>query len=497
MSGDDDQKQLQDLRTDLDGLVTDIKTIHERLDSTVTTANERFDQLDLAQTATKMTLDTIVSRLDALNTAVTDLVAQGCVGDDETEDADCRGKARRVPRRPGNDSFSKVKFKIPPFNDKYDLAAYLDWELKVEQKFSCHAIAANSQVKAAVSEFIEFALIWWREYKTTHPNTVPTTWDDLKDAMRHRFVPSYYARDLLNQMQRFQQGSQSVEDYYQELQKGMIQCGLVEGNDAAMAHFRGSLNREIQDILDYKEYADMTQLFKFACKVECEVQGRRSRTYSNSFAGRNLSSSSAPALPAPSAPTPREKTTNPTGAALATGATPPAGAAHTTGRTRDITCFRCSGRVHVARDCPNKRTLLIRDTGEYSSASDSEELEHTLLAIDHAAKTDIHVTPGDADRYESLVVQCVLSTQVAPTEKNQRHTLFHTKGVVQERSIRIIIDSGSCNNLASTMLVEKLSLPTRKHSNPYYIQWLNDGGKIKVSQSVCVPFSIGAYSDLC
>jgi hypothetical protein len=66
---------------------------------------------------------------------------------------------------------------------------------------------------------------------------------------------------------------------------------------------------------------------------------------------------------------------------------------------------------------------------------------------------------------------------------------------VQEQSIRIIIDSGSCNNLASSMLVEKLSHPTRKHSNPNYIQWLNDGGKIKVSQLVCVPFSIGAYSD--
>jgi hypothetical protein len=35
--------------------------------------------------------------------------------------------------------------------------------------------------------------------------------------MRHRFIPSYYARDLLNKMQRFQQGSQFVEEYYQEL----------------------------------------------------------------------------------------------------------------------------------------------------------------------------------------------------------------------------------------------------------------------------------------
>jgi hypothetical protein len=31
---------------------------------------------------------------------VTNLVAQGCVGDDEQEDADRRGKARRVPHRP-------------------------------------------------------------------------------------------------------------------------------------------------------------------------------------------------------------------------------------------------------------------------------------------------------------------------------------------------------------------------------------------------------------
>jgi hypothetical protein len=259
------------------------------------------------------------------------------------------------------------------------------------------------------------------------------------------------------------------------LQKGMIHCGILEEPDAAMARSRGGLNREIQDILDYKEYVDMTQLFEFAWKVEREVQGHHWRTYSNTFAGRNSSSSSAPALPAPSTPTPREKTTTSTGVAPATGA------ASTTGRTLDITCFRCSGRGHVARDCPNKRTLLIRDNCEYSSTSDSEELEHTLLATNNAAKTDIHVYPGDADRYESHVVQRVLSTRVAPDEKNQRHTLFDMKSVVQERSFHIIIDNGSCNNFVSTMLVEKLSLPTRKHSNPYHIQWLNECGKIRVS----------------
>jgi uncharacterized coiled-coil DUF342 family protein len=47
MAGDDDKKQLQDMRAEIDGLVTDIQTIHEQVDSTVTTANARFDQLDL------------------------------------------------------------------------------------------------------------------------------------------------------------------------------------------------------------------------------------------------------------------------------------------------------------------------------------------------------------------------------------------------------------------------------------------------------------------
>jgi hypothetical protein len=73
----------------------------------------------------------------------------------------------------------------------------------------------------------------------------------------------------------------------------------------------------------------------------------------------------------------------------------------------------------VIQDCPSKRTLLIHDNGEYSSASDSEETRHAMFATNHADNEEVHVAPGDADRYESLVAQCVLSTQVAQPENNQ------------------------------------------------------------------------------
>jgi hypothetical protein len=47
----------------------------------------------------------------------------------------------------------------------------------------------------------------------------------------------------------------------------------------------------------------------------------------------------------------------------------------------------------------------------------------------------------------------------------------------------------------SSDLVKKLSLPTCPRPHPYHIQWFNDTGKVKVTQTVHVHFSIGIYSD--
>ena len=76
--------------------------------------------------------------------------------------------------------------------------------------------------------------------------------------MRARFVTSYSARDLLHKLQQLRQGSKSIEKYYQELQMGILHCGLEENEDVAIARFIGGLNWEIQDILAYKEYNSIT-----------------------------------------------------------------------------------------------------------------------------------------------------------------------------------------------------------------------------------------------
>jgi hypothetical protein len=74
---------------------------------------------------------------------------------------------------------------------------------------------------------------------------MPQTWDALKRVMRVRFVPSYYACDLLHKLQQLRQGTKSVEEYYQELHMGMLRCNLVEGKEPALARFLRGLNQEI------------------------------------------------------------------------------------------------------------------------------------------------------------------------------------------------------------------------------------------------------------
>src|SRR4051812_38009875 len=424
------------------------------------------------------------------------------------------GRHQPPPQVRDDEYVPKLKLNLKPFEGRYIPDAYLTWELETEQRFTCLQYPENRLVTAAVCEFTGFASIWWSEHCRLHANNIPTTWVALKDAMRTRWVPPYYQRELLPKLQRLRQGKNSVEEYYQELQTGLIRCGLVEDNEAMLARFMGGLNKEIQTIIEYKDYTTITRLFHLACKAEREVQDRQAATRPNFSTGRNTSWTSRgpstytrPATPpsTTSAHSYREPPTQPTPPFKGGQSGPAASSSSSmasTGQTRDrdIKCRRCQGGGHFAKDCLSKRVMTITTDGGYESASDYDEETLVLIANEEqGAHDDAHdveyMAPDDADKYTSLVAQRVLSVQVTKAEQNQRHNLFHTKGVVKERSVRIIIDGGSCNNLATMELVEKLSVTTRPHPHPYYIQWFNNSGKIKVTRSVRVHFSIAAYAD--
>jgi hypothetical protein len=107
--------------------------------------------------------------------------------------------------------------------------------------------------------------------------------------MRERFVPPTYQRDLCKKLQHLDQGDMSVQDYYVELQKGMIHAGVPEEPEDKFCRFYFRLRTEIQDIIDYKEYNIVNRLFQLAMLAEKELQDHQSMKMKTSFTPRPAS----------------------------------------------------------------------------------------------------------------------------------------------------------------------------------------------------------------
>ncbi|KAA3477709.1 putative LRR receptor-like serine/threonine-protein kinase [Gossypium australe] len=109
------------------------------------------------------------------------------------------------------------------------------------------------------------------------------------------------------------------------------------------------------------------------------------------------------------------------------------------GHLRDVKCFKCLGHRHIAMEYLVDGKLIVVKRSFNIHASDDEQ---------------------------------------------QRENIFHTWCHIQGKVCSVIIDGGSCNSPFFCGV-----------GIPYKLQWLNDGGEIKVPKQAIIPFSIGKYSD--
>jgi hypothetical protein len=90
----------------------------------------------------------------------------------------------------------------------------------------------------------------------------------------------------------------------------------------------------------------------------------------------------------------------------------------------------------------------------------------------------------------------VLLKPEAEVEKlMQRKSLFRTACNTKDKVCKVVIDSGSTDNLISTNMVEKLELETTAHPKPYKVSWLKKGHRVMVTKQCLVKFKIGGYRD--
>jgi len=95
-----------------------------------------------------------------------------------------------------------------------------------------------------------------------------------------------------------------------------------------------------------------------------------------------------------------------------------------------------------------------------------------------------------------LVLRKTLSGHKGVNDEEQRQNIFHTRFTINGRVCSLIVDGGSCINVASTTLVEKLMIKAEAHPQPYSIQWLNQGKGLQVFRRCLLSFSISkSYYD--
>lgn len=106
---------------------------------------------------------------------------------------------------------------------------------------------------------------------------------------------------------------------------------------------------------------------------------------------------------------------------------------------------------------------------------------------------------GDGNDEEVLygnenVTLVVRKSMLAPKDDSKedwlRTNIFHTTCTIAERVCKVIIDSGSCENVVLEEAVKKLQLKTDSHPNPYKLSWLKKGSEVTVDKRCLVSFSI-------
>ena len=151
---------------------------------------------------------------------------------------------------------------------------------KVDQIFNIHLVSDQEQVDLVVLEFEDYAMTLWRQLCMDNINQEPSaaSWMDIKTLIRARFVPSYYRRETLLKLQRLQQGSICVNEYFKMIESILLKVGLqFESEEEKVARFVSGLRRDIQDLVELYEYSSLDKVLHLAIKVETQLQKEKKR----------------------------------------------------------------------------------------------------------------------------------------------------------------------------------------------------------------------------
>ncbi|PKU87302.1 RNA-directed DNA polymerase [Dendrobium catenatum] len=382
---------------------------------------------------------------------------------------------RREPRRSTHDY--GIRLDLPEFEGRLDPDEFINWLHTIERILDYKEIPQERIVKLVAIKLKGNASLWWENLKRSRQREGKsriTTWAKMIKELQKKFLPMHYRQDMFLRLHNLQQHELSVEEYAAEFEQLGLKCQLEEPEENTIARFLGGLHSSISNIVHLQPYWTLSDVINLSLKVEKQLkQGKRRISTGEQLTGTHPTSSKLQ----------EKRNTNPYVPNVGPNVTHPRPITNSqsTNPIPARRCFKCHGFGHIAANCPTRRLVTLMEEvqmDEDSGEGNSTQLQETEQII-------------PADEGELLVIRRLLNTQYEPKRQWLRHNIFRTRCTVHGKVCNLIIDSGSCENVVSSLMIEKLQLATQPHPQLYKLVWLKKGNEIEVNRQCLVQFSMG------
>ncbi|KAK9714967.1 hypothetical protein RND81_06G134000 [Saponaria officinalis] len=381
------------------------------------------------------------------------------------------------------DTDQHIKVELPDFHGTLNPEELLEWLRAVERIFEYKGYDDAKKFKVAILKFKGYASLWYEGVKQQRAQARKEplkSWEKLKKKLQTKFISADYTQELFLRLTHLKQNEGSVESYLRDFEQLTLQCEIQERPEQKIARFLEGLDGRIADKVRLQPLWSFDEVVRLAQRVEKQGK-RRASQYKTPIKTPKWKQYSTPRTEPPERESKSDKGKEVLNTPLR----------FNVGDLRRK-CYQCQGYGHYSRECPTKKTLTLRDVQEME---EHKELltESPEVATDQENQKEVTLPP---DEGTTLVVCRVMHSHPTPLEEDQRHQIFQTRCTVIGKICNVLVDSGSCTNAASTVLVEKLNLSTMDHPQPYKLRWLSKGTEVQVDKQVLLPFSIGkTYSD--
>eukprot|EP00253_Pinus_taeda_P010891 PITA_10891 len=373
------------------------------------------------------------------------------VEESSEEEEDAESKTTKVLKMLAKVS-GRPKVEIPLHEGNLNAEELMDWISSLDKYFDYEEVDDKKKVKFAVTRLKGHATIWWDELQTSRAKNGKSKikqWDKMVSRFKGKFMPKDYQLNLFRQLQNLRQKGMTVKEYTAEFYKLSIRAG----------HTEDDVQDEIS-LLSLKMIEDAYQATLKAEEKMLRKQNQRNRGKS-SARGRGTTRSrfhypQGEAGGSSSRPAQRGD--------FSRGRFTPKGR----GRGRESQSYTCGEWGHGSWGCPHNKA-----TNQWNvNMAEAKEEKYQITNKEESLEVG-----------ESLLLKRVLLKLEKETrEPAQRKSLFRTTCESKGKCCKVIIDSGSTNNLIFIEMVDKLELVKTRHPTPYKVSWLQKGHQLIVTE---------------